>query len=173
MWSDDFISWDEKNMNIQKKLIPDTHGYEVLQGSGKITGHFLGGCIDVFTMLLGTELFPSLQKWKDAILFLETSEDRPSPQFVVYILRNLAAQGILNRINGIIFGKPQGEQYYEEYKEALMQVVCREEGLSELPIIYNVNFGHAAPIGIIPYGIQAELDCDNKTITFLESAVTD
>ncbi|MBQ8567812.1 MAG: LD-carboxypeptidase [Oscillospiraceae bacterium] len=173
LWSADFIPWDEKNICIPKKYIHDTHGYEVIQGSGKATGHFLGGCIDVFTMLIGTELFPTAEKWENAILFLETSEDKPSPEFVVYILRNLAAQGILNRINGIIFGKPQGEQYYEEYKEALMQVICREEGLSELPIIYNVNFGHAAPIGIIPYGIKAELDCDNKTITFLESAVKD
>ncbi|WP_206429465.1 hypothetical protein [Clostridium transplantifaecale] len=39
----------------------------------------------------------------------------------------------------------------------------------ELPIFYNVNFGHAKPIAIIPYGIEAELNCENKTIRFLES----
>ena len=44
-----------------------------------------------------------------------------------------------------------------------------EEKLVNLPIFYNVNFGHAKPIGIIPYGIIAELNCEEKTITFLEN----
>ena len=49
-----------------------------------------------------------------------------------------------------------------------MQVVVNEEHLDNLPIFYNVNFGHAKPIGIIPYGIQAQLDCKNKSIVLLE-----
>ena len=85
-------------------------------------------------------------------------------------MRNLAAQGILKILNGIIVGKPQGEQYYEEYKEAILKVVAGEEKLTDLPIIYNVNFGHAMPIGVIPYGITVQLDCDEKRITLLESA---
>lgn len=169
-WSDDFVPWSEENINIQKQMKPDAHGYEVLQGKGKATGHLLGGCIDVFTMVIGTELFPALEQWEGAILFIETSEDRPSPDFIKWTLRNLAAQGILKVLNGIIVGKPQGEQYYEEYKDAIMKVVALEENLTDLPIIYNMNFGHAMPIGIIPYGIKAKLDCDEKRITLLESA---
>ena len=169
-WSDDFIPWCEENQNIQKLMKPDLHGYEILQGKGKAVGHLLGGCIDVFTMVIGTEIFPTVEQWKDAILFIETSEDRPSPDFVKWTLRNLAAQGILKILNGIIVGKPQGEQYYEEYKEAILKVVADEEKLTDLPIIYNVNFGHAMPIGVIPYGITVQLDCDEKRITLLESA---
>ena len=169
-WSDDFIPWCEENQNIQKLMKPDLHGYEILQGKGKAVGHLLGGCIDVFTMVIGTEIFPTVEQWKDAILFIETSEDRPSPDFVKWTLRNLAAQGILKILNGIIVGKPQGEQYYEEYKEAILKVVAGEEKLTDLPIIYNVNFGHAMPIGVIPYGITVQLDCDEKRITLLESA---
>lgn len=169
-WSDEFIDWKEENMHMQKQMKPDPHGYEILQGNGKATGHLLGGCIDVFMMVTGTELFPTLEQWKGAILFIETSEDRPSPDFIKWALRNLAAQGILKVLKGIIVGKPQGEQYYEEYKDAILQVVAKEENLTQLPIIYNVNFGHAMPIGVIPYGIKAELDCNQKRITLLESA---
>lgn len=169
-WSDDFVPWSVENINIRKQMKSDTHGYEILQGSGKVTGHLLGGCIDVFTMAIGTEIFPVIEQWKGAILFIETSEDRPSPDFVKWTLRNLAAQGILKVINGIIVGKPQGEQYYEEYKDAIMKVVAHEENLTDLPIVYNVNFGHAMPIGVIPYGIKVELDCVEKKITLLESA---
>lgn len=170
-WSDDFVPWDEKNTAVGKALKPDAHGgYEVLQGEGVTCGHLLGGCIEVFAMVLGTALWPTPEQWKDAILFIETSEERPSPEYVKWIMRNLAAQGILKVLKGILVGKPQGETYYEEYKAAILQVVSAEEGLSDLPIFYNVNFGHAMPIGILPYGVMTELDCGRKTITLLETA---
>lgn len=170
LWSKDHLDWDEKNINIQRKMEKDTHGYEVLQGRGIVRGHLLGGCIDVFMMCNGTEIWPSLEQWENAILFIETSEDKPSPDFIKWTFRNLSAQGILKVINGIIVGKPQDEAYYEEYKKAIKDVVSKEEYLINLPIIYNVNFGHAYPTGIIPYGVQTEIDCDNKKITLLESA---
>lgn len=172
-WSKDYVPWSEENINTKKQLIKDTHGYELLQGKGKVTGHLLGGCIDVFPMCVGTEIWPELDSWKNAILFVETSEEKPSPDLVKYIFRNLAAQGILNVINGIIVGKPQDEVYYEEYKSVIKQVVSEEEKLTELPIIYNVNFGHSAPIGVLPCGIKIELNCNQKAITFLESATID
>lgn len=172
-WSDDFVSWDEKNMSIPKKLKQDTHGYELLQGTGTVQGHLLGGCLDVFMMAIGTEIWPTIDDWTDAILFVETSEDKPSPDFVKWTFRNLAAQGILKVLKGIMIGKPQNEVFYEEYKEVIKQVVAEEEHLTELPIFYNVNFGHAMPIGILPYGIMVELDCKNMTIRFLESATED
>lgn len=172
-WSDDYVLWDEKNMQIQRMLKKDVHGYEVLQGNGIVQGHLLGGCLDVFMMAIGTEIWPTLKDWHDALLFVETSEDKPSPDFVKWTFRNLAAQGILKVLKGIIIGKPQSEVYYEEYKEVIKQVVAEEEHLPELPILYNVNFGHATPIGILPYGIMAELDCEKKTITFLESSTED
>ena len=143
----------------------------MLQGTGKVSGKLLGGCIELLDMINGTEIWPSLDEWRNKILFIETSEETPSPQNVKYILRTLQAQGILNAINGIIVGKPRGETYYEEYKDVLKTVVGIEAKRLDLPIIYNVNFGHNEPIGIIPYGVECELDCDNKKITLLESGV--
>jgi muramoyltetrapeptide carboxypeptidase LdcA involved in peptidoglycan recycling len=170
VWTDDYVLWNESNINTPHILKKDIHGYEVINGRGIIKGHLLGGCIDVFMMAIGTKIWPSINEWTDAIMFIETSEDKPSPDFIKWTFRNLAAQGILKVLKGIIVGKPQGEKYYEEYKTAIIQVVYTEEHLYELPIFYNVNFGHAKPIGIIPYGIMAELNCADKTITFLESA---
>jgi muramoyltetrapeptide carboxypeptidase LdcA involved in peptidoglycan recycling len=170
LWSDDYIAWEEKNIHIEKTLKPDTHGYEILQGIGSVRGHLLGGCIDVFMMAIGTSIWPSINDWAGAILFVETGEDKPSPDFIKWTFRNLAAQGILNAIKGIIVGKPQGETYYEEYKKTILEVVASEERLTNLPILYNMNFGHAMPNGILPYGVEAELNCENKTLTLLVSA---
>jgi muramoyltetrapeptide carboxypeptidase LdcA involved in peptidoglycan recycling len=169
-WTDDFIPWDIRNINRQYHMRPETRGHELLQGKGKVRGHLLGGCLDVFMMACGTAIWPSIAQWQGAILFVETSEDKPSPDLVKYTFRNLAAQGILQVLNGIIVGKPQGEVYYAEYQSVIRQVVAEEEQLNDLPILYNVNFGHARPIGILPYGINIEIDCDNRLITLLESA---
>ena len=95
---------------------------------------------------------------------------KPNPDYVTYYLRNLGAQGILNAINGIIVGKPQDEEFYEEYKAVYLSVL-KEFNCENLPIIYNVNIGHAVPIGILPLGIEYEIDLDKKIIRFSESAV--
>lgn len=124
-------------------------------------------------MIIGTSIWPSLDEWDNKILYLETSEDKPSPASVTYFLRNLNAQGILDRISGIIFGKPKGETYYEEYKEAIKNVVAIEANKQELPILYNVNFGHSAPMCILPNGINIKVGLDNKEIIFLEKPMED
>ena len=173
VWTDEYVAWKPENIHIKKEVKEDAKGYEVLQGTGISQGHLLGGCLDVFMMCIGTIIWPELKDWQGAILFIETSEDKPSPEFVKWTLRNLAAQGILKVLQGILVAKPQGEVHYEAYKEVLIEVIKIEEGLSELPIFYNLNFGHSMPIGILPYGIKIELDCDQKMITFLESATKD
>ncbi len=173
VWSKEFVSWSEENIHIQKKLIPEEVGHEILQGTGSVKGKLLGGCLDVFMMAIGTEVWPSISEWKDAILFIETSEDMPSPDFVKWTLRNLAAQGILKVIKGILVAKPYEAKYYEEYKEIILQVVAEEEKLKSLPIMYNMNFGHTMPIGILPYGMMVELDCEEKIVTLLDSATVD
>lgn len=172
-WSNDIVQWSESNVNIAKKLQKEQHGYELLQGNGIARGKLLGGCLDAMVMYIGTEIWPSLDQWTGSILFIETSNDKPSPALVKWILRNLAAQGILKAINGILIGKPQEEVFYEEYKAVVKQVVALEEGLTDLPIIYNVNFGHAMPIGILPIGIPVEINCHEKSITLMESAATE
>ena len=168
-WSNDHVSWNEDDINIQKKLTREEHGYEVLSGTGKTTGQLLGGCIDVFPMMLETEIWPKVDEWKNKILLIETSEEKMPPNYLLYYLRNLGVQGILNNINGIIVGKPIGETYYEEYKEIYLKVL-KEFDCEDLPIIYNVNIGHAFGTGLLPLGINYEIDLDAKTIRFLESA---
>ena len=168
-WSDDFVSWKEENKNIAKKLVKEAHGYEVLSGKGIIRGKLLGGCLDVFPMVLETEVWPKKAEWNDKIMLLETSEEKMPPEYVLYYMRNLGAQGILNNIKGIIVGKPQDEKYYEEYKEIYLKVL-KEFNCEDLPIIYNVNIGHAYGTGLLPLGVEYEVDLDKKQIKIIESA---
>jgi muramoyltetrapeptide carboxypeptidase LdcA involved in peptidoglycan recycling len=43
--------------------------------------------------------------------------------------------------------------------------------LEDLPILYNLNFGHTEPKFILPCGAMAEINCDTKTFTILDSGV--
>ena len=135
-----------------------------------MSGELLGGCIDVFPELLGTSLWPGLDEWKGKLLLIETSEVDMPEMVLCWLLRNLHAQGILHAISGMIVGKPAVEEKLEKYKDVYKQVVGIEANLPDLPILYNVNVGHAYPIGVFPLGLPYEIDCDQKTLTLLECA---
>lgn len=170
-YEDKKVYFDINNVNIKRETEEETKGYEVLQGKSKVKGQLLGGCAETFVYLMGTSLWPTLNEWKDKILFIEVSDEEKSelPEYYfAWILRNLEAQGIFNVINGIIMGKPPVKEKYDAYKEILFDIVNTDGKHYDLPIIYNVNFGHAYPIGIIPIGLECELDLDNKKIIINE-----
>jgi muramoyltetrapeptide carboxypeptidase LdcA involved in peptidoglycan recycling len=80
--------------------------------------------------------------------------------------------GILSQLSGILFGRPydNGDKF-EAYDQAILKIVRDEEGLTELPIITRMDFGHTNPVFVIPYGLQAEIDCDRQRFSILENAV--
>lgn len=168
-WTSERLEWIEENKN-KRRTMQENSGYEVLQGSGVAQGHLIGGCIEVLEFAKGTKIWPDQKYWNDSILFFETSEEKPEPAYIKYWLRNYAAQGILQKANGIIFGKPQDQMYYDEYKTEILKVM-KEYHLEDLPILYNLNFGHTEPKFILPYGAMAEINCDKQTFTILESGV--
>jgi len=83
-----------------------SHWMAFFTGQGVQRGHLIGGCFEVLDWLRGTDLGPSMKQWQGAILFLETSEDAPSPEVVTFGLRTYAALGILAQLSGILFGRP-------------------------------------------------------------------
>ena len=173
-WTSEFLDWCiESNNNIPRKMLNEEHGYEILQGQGRVDGVLLGGCLDVFQMFIGTSIWPSKEEWRNKILYLETSEDKIEPSFIEYFLRNLIAQGVIDVISGIVVGKPKDEVYYEEYKEVYKRIIGEEAKRPDLPILYNFNIGHASPICILPNGIKVEIDLDNKKMIFLEKPMSE
>lgn len=178
IWYEERKDFSASVVDTSRIVHKEDRGYEVLQGSGMVKGRFLGGCLESLYDILTVNryedeveicekygLFPSLEEWKDNILFIETCEEQPTPDLFEKELSALKSRGIFEVINGIIVGKPQNEVYYQEYKKILCNVVDNKE----LPIMYNVNFGHAYPRCVLPYGIDVEIDLDIKTISFNES----
>ncbi|SIR18201.1 S66 family peptidase [Halanaerobium kushneri] len=169
-WTSQFLAWDDQeNSQIKRKMAENRKGYELLQGEGKVKGGLIGGCIEVLDWLRGTVLWPELDEWEDKILFLESSEDKPSPDYIRWYLRAMAAQGVFDKIKALIIAKPYAEKYYEEYKVEYLRVIRDEAGRDDLPILYNLNFGHTAPMCILPYGVEAEINCSDRSFAITES----
>ncbi|WP_407270792.1 S66 peptidase family protein [Radiobacillus sp. PE A8.2] len=169
VWTSQFLAWEQKNKATQRTVNENTD-YELLQGKGVVQGSLIGGCIEVLEMLKGTEVWPPLETWENSILFFETSEEKTDPSYVEYWLRNYGSIGILQKAKAIIFGKPYDNQYYQEYKNVIVKVV-RDELKLDIPIMFNMSFGHTAPMFTIPYGAMAEIECEDKAFRILESGV--
>lgn len=169
-WTSEFLDWfDPSLQHIPRTLNPPT-GWHFIRGKGTVQGRLIGGCMEVMEMLKGTDYWPNLDVWEDSILFLETSEDKPAPNLVRYWLRNYASQGILQRVRGIIFGRPYDDCYTAAYEASLLKVLD-EEGLSELPVITRMDFGHTAPVFTLPYGRLAAINCAEQSFAILEPGV--
>ena len=144
-----------------------------LQGTVPRTGRLTGGCLDVLEMMKGTAWWPQATFFTDRILFLETSEEKPSPAQVGYWLRNYGAQGILNRISGLVVGRPRG--YTPAEKVELDAVILRqlaEWGATDIPVLTGADFGHIDPQWILPHNVLAELDPVRRRFRLLEPAVS-
>jgi len=169
VWTSQRLEWDISHKDTEREFKSNSN-YEVLQGAGTVTGKLIGGCLEVIEMIKGTSLFPDLDRFDGTILFLETSEVLPPLWLFEDSLRNYGIIGVLDRINGIVFGKPQGETNYHEYK-LLIRKVLAEFGKESIPVMYNLSFGHNEPRCVLPYGAMAEINCDHGTFAILESGV--
>ena len=173
-WTAERLEWgDPGNQNQSRSQHPCT-GWKFLQGNGIHRGHLLGGCFEVLDWMRGTDFWPTLDEWQGTILFLETSEEGPSPAAFLRGLRSLAAIGIFQQLHGVIFGRPGGDipiETFNEYDTVILQVVRNEQGISDLPIITNMDFGHTDPMFVLPYGIMAEINCEQRSFSILGNAV--
>ena len=173
VWYDNRDTYDKTQLGISRVCHSEIHGFETLNGHGVITGKLFGGCINsIYDMLTGEryneeniilekyKLLPSIEEWKDKVLFLETSEETVHPEKLEIMLLEFKKRKIFDSVKGLLIGKPMDEIYYEEYKKIYKKIFKN----SSVPILYNVNFGHSVPRCFLQYNALATIDYDKKTI---------
>ncbi len=158
-YSHGYTGWDKTGKGGVTSLIKN-EGFRVLYGDKLVRGHLWGGCIEVLEFLKGTKFWPQASFFDDAILFFETSEEKPPPERVGYMLRNYGVAGILNRAAGLLLGRPKDYTAADVTKlHDLVRRICVEEFRAEqLVIIADVDIGHTDPKWIVPIGGEAEVD---------------
>ena len=173
-WYEERAGYGMDQVGTERVPHPD-RGFELLQGKALLSGEILGGCIDsIYDMFNGERyadmpvlcqkygLFPPLDDWRGKILLLESSEEKMPPEKYRKALEYLKEAGIFGVIAGVLVGKPMDLVYEREYREELVGVI----GDPELPIVCNLNIGHATPRCILPFGVPATVDVEKQRITF-------
>ena len=176
VWYEERTSFAPDQIGTRPVSHPD-RGFELLQGAPAFSGKILGGCIDsLYDFFDGGRyadmpvlckkygLFPNKEDWRGRILLLESSEEKPSPEKYRKALEYLKETGVFSVINGILVGKPMDKTYEREYRQTLMEVVDNPA----LPILCNINIGHAQPRCIIPFGVEAHVDAERQVIRFAD-----
>lgn len=176
LWYEERTDFSRAAMGTARVSHREARGYELLQGNGQFEGELLGGCLESLYDILTSgrypderevcehyRLFPEKEEWRGKIMFLETCEEKPTPELMKRELQAMEKTGAFDVITGLLVGKPQDEQYYEEYKQVYLDVL----GSRDLPILYNINFGHATPRMALPYGAKARVNAELQQIEFV------
>lgn len=181
VWYKNRESFGPEQVGVPMPEEQETRGVEFYGPAEKVSGKLLGGCIEsVYESIAYTRypeeqkevfekypIFPTREEWRGKIVFLEPSDEKPTPEKFRVMMEKFAEEGVFDEAKGMLFGKPQDEQYIEEYR-----VIVKEYAEKyQLPTAFNLNFGHAAPRMIVPYGQELELDAEAKKIKLVEPMV--
>jgi muramoyltetrapeptide carboxypeptidase len=165
-WTEEFLDWGAKKDLERPRLFQPSPGWSWIK-PGSAEGWLVGGCIESMDHLRGTPYWPDFE---GAILFLETSEDKPSPQRVNSLLMDYQNMGVFDQINGLLVGRPM--LYSDAEKQQLRDVILERARAYSFPIITDMDFGHTAPQMVLPIGCRARVDGSAKIFEIIESAVT-
>lgn len=171
-WTVEHLDWADPANQARRRALRSTTGWRWLGGE-PAEGPIVVACLEVLDWLRGTPWWPDLE---GAVLAVETSEEQPSPEVVARFFRSLGAIGDLERLRGVLFGRPGGPDLdpsdHVRYDEAIITVIRDELGLRTLPIVSGMDFGHTDPMWTLPQGIPTRIDTEARTVRFLEPCVS-
>lgn len=131
-------------------------------------GILLGGNLSIICRMAGSDYLPD---FTNAILFIEDVDES------YWRLDNMFAQlelcGILEQVSGIIVG--QFSNCFKGNKQKRLHtaknLLADHMRDLEIPIVYNMPFGHESRIITLPIGLPVRLDTRKGTLTYLENPV--
>ena len=165
-WTEETLDWRTKADLERPRALTDSDGWSWLR-PGAAEGTLVGGCIESLQHLRGTRYWPD---FSGKILFLETSEEHPSPARVDGILMDYENMGVLGELNGLLFGRPM--EYSDGEKEELRRVILDRTRGCSYPIVADMDFGHTAPQFVLPIGCTARIDSSAESLEILEACVS-
>ena len=166
-WTDEFLDWSTGADTSRRRVYQRSEGWRWLH-PGAAEGRLFGGCIESLQHLRGTPYWPDCD---GAILFLETSEERPSPEKLDGMLMDYENMGVFQRIAGLLVARPYGMS--PEDKEAIWDIVRQRTARFGFPVVGNLDIGHTTPLLTLPIGCLARIDSEAMRVSIVETAVSD
>jgi muramoyltetrapeptide carboxypeptidase len=165
VWTEEMLDWGTQRDLERPRALQESRGWRWLK-PGASEGILMGGCLESLQHLRGTPFWPS---WENAILFFETSEERPTPEAVDGILMDYENMGVFENLAGMLVGRPM--RYSDREKLALDEVLLERTRRYDFPIVSGMDFGHTAPQLTVPLGCRARIDTRAEAVVVLDAAV--
>jgi muramoyltetrapeptide carboxypeptidase len=151
-WSD-----DEWWANQEKREFISNNGFKVFS-HGKAQGTIIGGNLCTLNLLQGTEFMPSL---KDKIVFVE-DDWGTNPFLFDRDLQSLLHQPGFEKVKALLIGRFQKKSEFS--KKILEKILSTKKELQNIPIIYDLDFGHTHPLFTFPIGGKINVSTSEKKI---------
>ncbi len=135
--------------------------YYVIQ-EGFCEGEIVGGNLSTLNLLQGTQFMPSL---KNKVLFLE-DDNIVGDYFTLEFDRNL--QSLIQTvegggINGVVFGSFDTSCKMDV--QTIKRMVASKKQLKNIPVVFNVDFGHVLPMATFPIGGKVKVQAVGETVS--------
>ncbi|MCO8246204.1 S66 peptidase family protein [Haladaptatus sp. AB643] len=182
-FTDEDLDWDDpENLHERREMEPNPGwewrgGGSTVDADETVTGRTWGGCLAVVDQQLSVNRYlPPAGELDGAVLLLETSEELPSEFDVRWTLMGMGERGLLSRFSAVLVGRakaravedqrPPEERaaYRERQRDAITDLVG--EYNPDAPVVFDLDFGHTAPVAPIPVGGKATVDPTEERITF-------
>lgn len=139
--------------------------------AGRTEGRLIGGVINRIVLAQATPYALPLERFDGAVLFWEEAGGQAA--YVWNYLQVLRHAGILDRIAGMVVGIPTAIDGLDspDASPTLPEIVLDVLGDRDIPVLGNVEFGHAGPNLPMPVGIRVALDAQQRSLSLLEPAV--
>ncbi len=159
-WKPDKINLDAKCYLNNRLEIESNRCMKVFK-HGQVQGVGVVSCISTLSALIGTSYFPDFE---NKILFLEQSDTSRFSGLKRYMAQ-FDQTGCFDNISGLVFSKFASNGGITEHN--LLDMLDLYFGHREIPIIYNLDFGHTDPISTLTIGRQYRLDTNNLTLEYV------
>lgn len=155
--NDVFTSDPWYDTSIPRNFLPNK--WEVYN-DGRASGTIIGGNIQTYHLLFGT---PYFKKVMQPIAFLEEAEEGDAYEFDRLLAQFLQVNP---DIRGLVIGRFPKE--CEMTPDLLLYILDKYPLLKQIPVIYDVDFGHTQPIFTFPLGGEVEMDTQSLCLEIHE-----
>jgi muramoyltetrapeptide carboxypeptidase LdcA involved in peptidoglycan recycling len=170
------LKWDDPRALTEAPPDDEAEPWTWLGPPSVVTGPTWGGCLEIvhWNLAAGRWIHP-VEEYAGCVLVLEPDEERPSPEAVYRMLRNIGERGLLEVCPALVWGRPPVGDFELHpppdeaaakrlaYREAVLRAVA--EYHPGMLVVLDVDIGHTSPQWVLPYGGPVTVDGERQVIT--------
>ena len=167
-WTDDYFDLADP----KPRTWFDAEGWGWHNADGRVVrGSTVGGCFEMLeAQLMLDSYFPDVVDEGD-VLAVETSGETPEPAEIERFFVVLGECGILDRLGAVLVGRPETpggplderRTYRDRQRWTIASVV---DEYADTPVVFDLDFGHTAPVLPLPLGADVVVDTGDRTVEF-------